>query len=423
MNSVNEAPQRLHALDAVRAFALLSGIVLHAAMSFLPFFGYLGWIIIDDSPSLTLTLLFYFIHQFRMLLFFLIAGFFSHLMFHRRGLRSFVLDRLRRITVPMIVGWVVLMPMIVVTVVIAAIQRPDSTPVNPMEERPQFLPFPLTHLWFLYVLQWLYLIVLLIRGAFAGGFDRSGKMRSAIDRAVAVLLRGPWSVPLLAIPLCAALCTYSDWIMWLGIPTPDMSLIPNLPAFVAFFSAFSLGWIIHRQPDLLRIWERNWLLYALLGTALTIVCLSIIGPVATIRIASTSVSTVAYAACYAMSAWCWTFAMIGIGLKFFSEPNKYLRYLADSSYWLYLIHLPVVFLAQALVMKWNVNWMVKFPLILLVTIPLMLLSYHLLVRWTYIGWMLNGRMYPIFGTAPIEEPKREPLAHLASTAKEPIVGS
>jgi len=30
---------RLHALDAVRAFALLAGIVLHASMSFFPLIG------------------------------------------------------------------------------------------------------------------------------------------------------------------------------------------------------------------------------------------------------------------------------------------------------------------------------------------------------------------------------------------------
>ena len=30
------APERLHALDAVRGFALLLGIVLHATLSFMP---------------------------------------------------------------------------------------------------------------------------------------------------------------------------------------------------------------------------------------------------------------------------------------------------------------------------------------------------------------------------------------------------
>ena len=35
-DEVAPAPERLHALDAVRGFALLLGIVLHATLSFLP---------------------------------------------------------------------------------------------------------------------------------------------------------------------------------------------------------------------------------------------------------------------------------------------------------------------------------------------------------------------------------------------------
>ena len=55
-------------------------------------------------------------------------------------------------------------------------------------------------------------------------------------------------------------------------------------------------------------------------------------------------------------------------------------------------------LAQAAMIRWDISWIIKFPLLLGVTLPMMLLSYHLLVRWTYIGWLLNGRMVPIFAT-------------------------
>ena len=44
---------RLHALDAVRAFALLSGLVLHAAMSFMPGLAAVGFPA-DSSQSDTL---------------------------------------------------------------------------------------------------------------------------------------------------------------------------------------------------------------------------------------------------------------------------------------------------------------------------------------------------------------------------------
>lgn len=46
--------ERLHALDAVREFALIAGAVLHATMSFLPGIGAQGWPITDNSPSVAL---------------------------------------------------------------------------------------------------------------------------------------------------------------------------------------------------------------------------------------------------------------------------------------------------------------------------------------------------------------------------------
>jgi glucan biosynthesis protein C len=59
------APERLHALDAVRGFALLLGIVFHATLSFLPAPSRI-WIIQDSHPSMTLAVLFFAMHVFRM---------------------------------------------------------------------------------------------------------------------------------------------------------------------------------------------------------------------------------------------------------------------------------------------------------------------------------------------------------------------
>ena len=98
------APERLHALDAVRGGALLLGIVFHASLSFVP-----GptkvWIVEDNHRSLALAVLVFTTHVFRMTTFFLIAGFFAHMSFHRRGVTAFIGDRLKRIALPLAVGW------------------------------------------------------------------------------------------------------------------------------------------------------------------------------------------------------------------------------------------------------------------------------------------------------------------------------
>ena len=89
MTTANAPSERLHALDAVRAFALLLGIVLHAAMSFLPS-PTRFWFIEDTHQSLVLSGVTFAIHVFRMTTFFLMAGFFARMSFHRRGTPGFI---------------------------------------------------------------------------------------------------------------------------------------------------------------------------------------------------------------------------------------------------------------------------------------------------------------------------------------------
>ena len=70
-------------LDAVRAFALLCGIVLHATLSFfLPIPAH------DVSQSVTLSVVFFLIHAWRMTTFFIVAGLFARLVITRRGTRG-----------------------------------------------------------------------------------------------------------------------------------------------------------------------------------------------------------------------------------------------------------------------------------------------------------------------------------------------
>ena len=70
------------------------------------------------------------------------------------------------------------------------------------------------------------------------------------------------------------------------------------------------------------------------------------------------------------------------------------RYIADASYWLYLIHMPIVLVLQILVSQLAWPWWIKFPMILAIGFPIMFASYHYLVRSTFIGAVLNGRRYP-----------------------------
>ncbi|MRU29811.1 acyltransferase, partial [Xylella fastidiosa subsp. multiplex] len=77
------APQRLHALDNLRALMIWLGIVLHVALNHLTVASPLPWR--DPQTSRVTDLLLLFIHGFRMPVFFVLAGFFVALLIERRG--------------------------------------------------------------------------------------------------------------------------------------------------------------------------------------------------------------------------------------------------------------------------------------------------------------------------------------------------
>jgi len=382
---IGAAPERLHALDAVRGYALLLGIVLHATMSFLPAPTRI-WMIQDGHPSLTLGVLFFVIHVFRMTTFFLIAGFFAHMSFQRRGAFGFIRDRLQRIAVPLLVGWPMVFAATAVVIFWAA-NFPNGGPVPGGPGWPPALPrFPLAHFWFLYVLLELYAAVLVLRTGMAW-LDQTGRIHASIDRLIAMVMRSPLAPAILALPIGTILILDPTWFGWLGVRTPDSSLITNLQAWIGFGTAFGFGWLLHRQVDLLKILERRGLLNLVLATGL--IAASFV--LASVPPPRPDAVRLAGAICYAPAIWATSFAAIGLALRFLSGFSPVRRYLADASYWLYLIHLPILMVLQVAVSQLDWPGMVKFAGILLVALPAMLASYQLLVRNTFIGVVLNGR--------------------------------
>ena len=385
--------ERLHALDAVRGFALLLGVAFHATLSFLPSPQHVPlWIVMDSSRSLALAVLFHVLHTFRMTVFFLIAGFFAHMSLHKRGTKGFVLERLKRIGIPLVVGWPVLIAAILAVSIWGVVVSSHGGPMPPSPRYAGFPAFPLTHLWFLYVLLLLYAGTLLVRGL-AALVDRQGALGRGADALVRGLVRTPLGPAILAAPTCVALCLRPAWTLWFGIPTPDSSLVPNLAATVAFSTAFGFGFLLHRQPELLGVWRRRWALNLAAAVGLSLAGLAIVGPVPVLTPAA-GWSKFAFAGCYTLAIWTWSFGLIGAALRFLSGFSPARRYIADASYWLYMIHLPIIMALQVAVSQLDWPWFVKFPVILAVAFPLMFASYALLVRHSFIGALLNGRRPP-----------------------------
>ncbi|MFZ4733515.1 MAG: acyltransferase family protein [Pirellulales bacterium] len=97
---------RRHDLDALRAFAMLLGIALHAALSFFPS----AWLVQDSRQSPVYGLFVGLVHGFRMPLFFLVSGCFTMLVYRRRGLAPLLRQRTARILLPLLLATVTVLP-------------------------------------------------------------------------------------------------------------------------------------------------------------------------------------------------------------------------------------------------------------------------------------------------------------------------
>jgi len=385
----SEPANRLHALDAVRAIALLLGVVLHASMSFIP--GPPVWIVQDNAAATEFSLLFYVPHMFRMVLFFLIAGYFARFVLERRSLARFALDRGQRILLPLVTLWLPIF-IAIASVFLWGVAKANGGELPDQEAPPLTVgTFPLTHLWFLYLLTGFYLVSLPLT-ALMRMFDRKDRTGSLIDAATRVLATTPLGAIALALPAFAWFASTPFWMQWFGIPTPDTGLVPNSGALIAYGTAFAAGWAVRRNSDrVLSAWKRSWHINLAAAVALTVMCLSITGIEPLLMPAQPGTDRLIYSAAYALGIWTWTFGLTGLALHVFSRASRTWRYLADASYWVYLMHLPLVMALQIALSDVTLPGVLKLTLIVVFSMVLLLASYQIGVRHTWLGLWLNGR--------------------------------
>lgn len=386
---------RLDYLDAARAFALLLGIVFHASISFMPMF--IGWAVMDISTSDLVPIFMMISHSFRLALFFLIAGFFSHMTFHRKGAANFLQSRLVRIAIPLVIGWFLLRPLLVSGWIMGAeSMRGDVNILSALQagfatlgELPkEFLVG--SHLWFLYYLLLVSLSIVLMRSLVDLHKPIKDKFTQVADRITQWLGHSRVAMIAFATPTAACLWFMNHW----GMDTPDKSLVPHIPAALIYGGFFLFGWLLHRSTGLIEQFAQlTWGKLALCLSA--IIAANLLASVE-MQFAHPHYNLIKCGFVFSYAVMMWSLVALSIGLfkHFFDRPSQTIRYLADSSYWLYLIHLPIVIWLQIAFAELPWHWSIKLAAICAITISVSLLLYEVCVRSTSIGAVLNGKRKP-----------------------------
>lgn len=375
---------RLHGLDAMRGGALLLGIVLH---SLLPFALGGFWLVNDKhSNSAVAGIVVHLIHLFRMPLFLLLAGYFARMVWYRKGARAFVVDRLKRIGLPLIAFWPVAVGSLGALIMLNVAVNDAPLPVAPgAEDQPQ-LPGP-GQLWFLLVLLQCYLIMIGIRALLRAVLGRA--RAGAISQRAATVLSSPAGVLLAALPYAVGVLLQGEPISG-GLREP-VTFLPEPRGLVAYFGAFAVGWALHARPDALsRVTRGRWV-YLAVGLLAAAGSVLLSAPTAGGKPVLPAVITAAVAG---VASWTLIYALLGLGLRFLNVERPAIRYLADASYWMYLLHLPLLVAIEIPLVALDWPIMIKLLITWVAAFTVLLLSYHLLVRSTWVGKWLNGRRHP-----------------------------
>ncbi len=269
------AKVRYHSLDALRAWAMSMGIVLHAAWIMTP--GDSGAPKTDASASQVMDYLAGSIHMFRMQLFFVLAGFFACLLVRKRGDWKFSWNRTLRIGLPLILFWIVLRPPMQTQFFAAQLQSGALQSHETAWELTQKAYAALTpatvftmHLWFIYYLCLTYSIVLVGRALLAA-IDRHSTFRNVLSNGFGRLLVRPWAV----VPLA---CLTGIFILpmdgFFGIQIDAFSLYPVWSGLLSYVAYFLVGWLIFRNVHLLSDMLRGWKWQLGVGLLMTLVYFS-----------------------------------------------------------------------------------------------------------------------------------------------------
>jgi peptidoglycan/LPS O-acetylase OafA/YrhL len=249
-------------------------------------------------------------------------------------------------------------------------------------------------LWFLYVLLLFYAAALALRSIASLAAPLMRIVRNRLDPALGAVSRIGIAPQLLAMPAFLLLAAKPDWVVRAGIPTPDFGLVPNPIALVAYGSAFGFGWLLHRRQDLLAFLRRDWPVQLAIAVAATLTLAWALRADEFFATEADGSRRALHAGLYMIGAWAWSAAIIGTALRFLTAERAAIRYIADASYWIYLVHLPVVMALAVAVYPLQAPALAKFGLVIAASFLILFASYHLLVRHSWVGRWLNGRKHP-----------------------------
>ena len=357
---------------------MLLGVVLHTSLIYGPSIKEF-WNVQDlYTNNIIFDIAALFIHLFRIPVFFVLAGFFSALLSYQKGKIPMLINRFKRILLPALCFNFLLWPLMALSHWFAVSKMYPTQDIFSVlgykNELWTFL-FPANsfNLWFLYY----YFYLAVLTGITQRYLVISQQLiNRIIDFIIPICKILILRIILFSLPIFLLLIFFN--IEW--IETPPQLLI-DVPSFILYAIYYIMGWVLFTKKQLFYYLSDRAVWILMIGLLL------FLAKLLTINDAHFYLSACINAS-FSMSM---VLGLIGMAYKSITYYNRYIRYLSDASYWIYLIHVPILITLSGILYNINLNVFVKFSLVLIGTYSIALLSYQLVVRSSFIGQFLNGR--------------------------------
>lgn len=377
--NTRQGSTRHYYMDNLRAFAMLTGIFFHAALAYSPM-AHLIWPTAEQQNHWLFDLFAWCSHLFRMPVFFVMAGFFTALVLQKSGGKAFLKNRLLRIALPLILFLPILTIAMrqVISFSLEYVQNKNPLlgfiqTLMAMPEPPA-MPFSTMHLWFLYHLLFLYLLTYIVQ--------------VLLSTKLLNWLTGLKPARLLLLLILA--CVPALYVVTVPFPAPEW-VFPALWALWFYGLFFALGYGFFAMPKLIEQFEIGLPFYLLTGLLSYALYYYLLPTHLLPDQQPQGLSKFAITLLEAISAVLLTLSTVLYAKRYLNGNNMFLSYISKVSYWVYIVHLPLLFFIQFLLMDLTWHISIKFLISSLATLAISVISFHLLVAWTWLSQLFMSK--------------------------------
>ncbi len=355
---------RLLYLDNLRSFALFLGIIFHAAIVYAPKIGYA---IQNDERANIFGYFCYYIHSFRMPLFYMISGYFSILVWEKKGSWAYIQSRIYRIFIPMCLGLLFLAPIQYYLVTKLRVPSLHFWNFYPLFFTTEY--FGHSHIWFLVDLLLFSLVFIFIPKSF---FQK-------------LILSLP-NTKILLLPIYILFVFSFVLIAHSFFPRGDDFLGIDKLTFVYQGGFFFIGILSYQSKSIFEVFptQTKFVVWNYFFAALIVFLLfyeiEITDPLWMPYFSYGIEKRATHLFLWVLSPILWTRFFVLLFARFANVSNPFTVYLVDSSLPIYLLHHPISLLVAFYFRNWQSDVFLKFFLHTGIVFSLSFLLYDTLIK-------------------------------------------